>query len=108
MGPLLRAAGDTVATCPTGDQCRQLPTDADRPRRILSAAEVEAMRTPREGVQQPLIEAADRIRVLVDAQDDRGFADRQHETTGREIGSSVRGQLGRPVDDVGLNRVCRA
>jgi hypothetical protein len=51
----------------------QLPIDPDRPRRIASAAEVEAMRTPRERAQQPLVEGADRIQALVGAREYGGF-----------------------------------
>jgi hypothetical protein len=51
----------------------QLPTDADQPRRVADAAEVQAMLTARERAQQPLVEAADRIQALVGAREYDGF-----------------------------------
>jgi hypothetical protein len=78
----------------------QLPTDADRPRRIASAAEVEAMRTPRERAQQPLVEAADRIQVLVDARDDGGFASLALEHDPPSVVLFWKGPLPQPVEQL--------
>jgi hypothetical protein len=46
-----------------------LPSQPHQPRRVLDAAEVQAMLTPRERAQQPLVEAADRIQLLVRERD---------------------------------------
>jgi hypothetical protein len=51
-----------------------LPSLPDEERRIATPAEVEAMLTPRERAQQPLVEAADRIQALVNAREFGGFA----------------------------------
>lgn len=52
----------------------ELPPQPDRQRRILEPAEVDAMLTPRARAQQPLVEAADRIQVLVSERHYGGFA----------------------------------
>ena len=88
----------------------QLPTDANRPRRIGSAAELEAMRTPRERAQQPLVEAADRIQVLVREREYGGFGVLALEDDPPAVVLFWKGRLPRPVQhlvDELLDRSCR-
>jgi hypothetical protein len=78
----------------------QLPADPDRPRRIASAAEVEAMRTPQERAQQPLVEGADRIHALVGAREYGGFGMLAVEDEPPSVVLFWKGPLPRPVQDL--------
>jgi hypothetical protein len=78
----------------------QLPTDANRPRRIASAGEVEAMRTPRERAQQPLVEAADRIQVLVREREYGGFGVLALEDDQPAVVLFWKGPLPQPVEQL--------
>jgi hypothetical protein len=66
----------------------------------VSAAEVEAMRTPRERAQQPLVEAADRIQALVGAREYGGFGMLAVEDEPPSVVLFWKGSLPRPVQDL--------
>jgi hypothetical protein len=66
----------------------------------MSAAEVEAMRTPRERAQQPLVEAADRIQALVEARDNGGFGMLAVQDEPPSVVLFWKGPIPRPVQDL--------
>jgi hypothetical protein len=72
----------------------------DRQRRILDPAEIEAMLTPHERAQQPLVEAADRIQLLVHDAKYGGFASLALEHHPPSVVLFWKGTLPRPVRDL--------
>jgi hypothetical protein len=74
-----------------------LPRRPDEQRRIASAAEIQAMLTPRERAQQPLVEAADRIQALVGEREYRGFGMLAVEDDPPAVVLFWKGPLPRPV-----------
>jgi hypothetical protein len=75
----------------------QLPAPSDRPRRIAGAAEIQAILTPRERAQQPLVEAGDRIRLLAEERRCGGLASIALEDDPPSVAVSWTGSLPQPV-----------
>jgi hypothetical protein len=73
------------------------PRPPGEQRRIASAAEIQAMLTPRERAQQPLVEAADRIQALVREREYRGFGMLAVEDDPPSVLLFWKGPLPRPV-----------
>lgn len=71
-----------------------------RQRRILDPAEIEAMLTPQERAQQPLVEAADRIQLLVHDAKYGGFASLALEHDPPSVALFWKGPLPEPVQDL--------
>jgi hypothetical protein len=74
-----------------------LPNQPDQRRRVLDAAEVEAMLTPLARAQQPLVEAADRIQVLLREREYGGFGMLALEGNPPSVVLLWKGPLPRPV-----------
>ena len=75
----------------------QLPAHPDRPRRILSPAEIQARLKPRERAQQPLVKAADRVQLLVEERQYGGFASVALEDDPPSVVVFWKGPLPQPV-----------
>jgi hypothetical protein len=86
-----------VQSVPYKGPLPDLPSQPDQHRRVLDAAEVQAMLTPRARAQQPLVEAADRIQVLVREREYGGFGVLALEDDPPSVVLFWKGPLPRPV-----------